>query len=416
MLRKIVLFLRIAGFAGILIGGLAGSLDLGIQAAYATTCSEEQHAVGINCVYGDGSDTVCGVDDGSTTDDGTCTDSGDSYNDDSGGDDGGDSPESGTCTSDDDIITEDGYCGGSNGETDSVGSCDDEYSSNEEGSCIYVGPADSGNCNEGDSTMDADGDVCGGGETESFTCTTDDGTLGYSDESSCPSDSEGSSGTEECYYATDEGGCSDTSNETITCSADNGETYVSSEEGSCGGDPDGTAETATCAYDNGETYAVEDETALSCPATDPDNGTETTVCTYDNGEGGSGEDETGCPSTDADASTEAIVTGNSTSPSGSALSGQTITWTTTTSGYAGGVNLYIDYNGTVTNIAMSPSSATSSNDNTWTGQYTPVLGTSGTINYTITITSSNADAASSGETVPVTGSITVNGVIIHLGY
>ena len=198
-------------------------------------------------------------------------------------------------------------------------------------------------------------------DTETLTCTTDDGVVSYSDESFC-NDANG--------------------DEATTCTYDNGETYVAGEGSACPSDPDGTAETKTCAYDNGEGSTVSDE--ASC-------------------------------STDTDAATEAIITAASTSPSGSDLSGQTITWTTTTSGYAGGVNLHIDYNGTAANIAMSPSSATSSNDNTWTGQYTPVLGTSGTLTYTISITSGNADPASTSEIVPISGSITINGIIVHLG-
>ncbi len=368
---------RVALFTGLLVFGGVGSLALEVSPAYANPGCDDGWTWNrnIGCVKTNDPDGLaCSEGDAYANDDGTC---------------GTDPSEAKTCfydSSETATSSEEGVCPSGDAETTTTCTSADDGSytkTDDGGACSFPADAESVSCttDDGHAYSLSEGSTCTpNSDSEGGTCTTDEGTFTYGEGSLCPSDTE-----------------------TLACTTDDG-VMTYSDEGFCN-DSNGD-EAITCTYDNGETYIAGE--GSSCPS-DPDASTESKACAYDNGEGATVSDEATC-STDSDGTTEAIITASSTTPSGSALSGQTITFNATTTGGATGVALKITYNGTTSTLAMTQTSP-----GFWQASFTPVLGTSGTLTYQEQTTGTNADPASTSEIVPISGSITVNGIIVHLG-
>ncbi len=369
--------IRVALFSGLLVFGGVEAFALDATPAEASPYCDDGWTWNrnIGCVKSNDPDGLaCSEGDAAANDDGSC---------------GSDPSEAKTCfydSSETATSNEEGSCPSGDAETTYTCTSADDGSyvrTDDSPPCSFPADSESTSCTTDDGTAYTlgEGAICTTNtDSEGGTCTTDEGTFTYAEGSSCPSDTETLTCTTDdgVVSYSDESFCNDANgDEAIACTYDNGETYVAGEGSACPSDPDGTAETKTCAYDNGEGSTVSDEST--------------------------------CPS-DSDAATEAIITAASTSPSGQALSGQTITFNATTTGGATGVSLKITYNGTTTTLAMTQISA-----GNWQATYTPVLGTSGTLAYTEQTKGTNADPASVGEIVPISGNIKINGIIVHLG-
>lgn len=369
--------IRVALFTGLLVFGGVEAFALDATPAEASPHCDDGWTWdrSIGCVKSNDTDNLaCSEGDAYANDDGTC---------------GSDPSEAKACfydSSETATSNEEGSCPAGDAETTTTCTSADDGTyirTDDSPPCSFPSDAESVACttDDGHAYTLAEGSTCtANSDSEGGTCTTDEGTFTYGEGSSCPSDTE-----------------------TLACTTDDG-VMTYSDEGFCS-DANGD-EAKTCTYDNGETFIAGE--GSTCPS-DPDSTSEAKVCAYDNGEGSTVSDESTC-GTDTDGTTEAIITASSTSPTGQALSGQAITFHASTSGGATGVALRIDYNGTTSTQAMTQVSP-----DQWQASFTPVLGTSGTLTYTEQTTGTNADPASTSEIVPISGSIQINGILIHLG-